>query len=629
MSGIAGIYNLDGRPVDEGILRRVTDAMAHRGPDGAGYWIRGSTGFGHRLLWATPEAVGEKQPLQNERGELCLTMDGRVDNRGELGAALEARGFHLRDDTDAELVLKAYECWGEECPGRILGDFALAVWDGRKRQLFSARDVFGVKPFYYWSGGGRVVFASAMQALFEEPAIPKRANLPLVGLYLMGWYNERHETLYEGVLRLPAAHAMVFRESGARMSQYWDADPDHEARCASDGEYAERFLALFKEAVRARLRSHGPVAVAVSGGLDSSSILCTAAAIRPEGSPELHSCSMLYPGLSCDETEYIREVVETSGATPHYSNYAEQDAASFRFSRAYECPDLFWDPNGFNFDPVLAGMRGAGVKVLLDGVGGDELLDPSYGCLADLFRQGEFSRLASELRLASAEWGVPLPRLFLNHCVKRLVPPRPKAVLRRIKWSVAPPARLRLVKRDFPARDGLLERACSVPRIPGFRRHCQQDIYTALVWNWNALIAREMSELAHSRFSFDLRHPFFDRRVAEFILGLPGSQLCGNGRSKLILREAMRGILPEKVRTRRGKAEFSEPIDRELRGRQADDAERLFRTSTLASAGVLDAERLLGVWGEYRKGSPEYLTGTVSLALQLELWHRILLGAKI
>src|SRR5262245_47171197 len=143
MSGIAAIYNLDGRPVDPQLLKRMTDAIAHRGPEGINHWIKGSVGLGHCMLQTTPESWHEKQPVIDETGELCLTLDGRVDNREELKVALEAKGARLRDDTDAELVLKAYEVWTENSAEKILGDFAYVIWDGRRRQLFCARDSVG------------------------------------------------------------------------------------------------------------------------------------------------------------------------------------------------------------------------------------------------------------------------------------------------------------------------------------------------------------------------------------------------------------------------------------------------------------------------------------------------------
>jgi len=145
MSGIAGIFNLDGRPADASLLRRMVDAIAHRGPDGSGVWIAGSVGLGHRMLRTTPESAVEKQPLTDESATLSLTFDGRVDNREEISSLLSSHGWKLRDQTDAEIILRAYQCWGEECAGKIVGDFAFVVWDGKKQQLFCVRDVVGLR----------------------------------------------------------------------------------------------------------------------------------------------------------------------------------------------------------------------------------------------------------------------------------------------------------------------------------------------------------------------------------------------------------------------------------------------------------------------------------------------------
>ena len=176
MSGIAGIFNLDGRPVDRELLGRMTDVIAYRGPDRGGIWSDGPVGLGHRMLCTTPESLRETQPLRDERADLCLVLDGRVDNRDELRGALLARGARPRDDTDAELVLRAYEVWGEECPKHIIGDFAFAVWDGRRRQLFCARDAIGVRPFFYHLNGQTFMFGTEVRQFFEDPTVRRRPN---------------------------------------------------------------------------------------------------------------------------------------------------------------------------------------------------------------------------------------------------------------------------------------------------------------------------------------------------------------------------------------------------------------------------------------------------------------------
>jgi asparagine synthase (glutamine-hydrolysing) len=283
MSGIAGVYNLDGRPVDAALLRRMTERIAHRGPDGAGYWMDGPIGLGHQMLHTTPEALVEKQPFLNARGDLCLTLDGRVDNREELRAALEAHGAKLRTDTDAELVLQAYECWGEECPRRLLGDFAFAIWDRRQRQLFCARDILGFKPFYYYTDGRTFLFGSELPQLFEDTTIRREPNEGMIGEYLVMAVTSQEETLYRDIFRLPPAHVVSVQGGQLRKERYWTLDLAKQIRYRTDEEYAAHFFAVFKEAVRCRLRSHGAVGAHLSGGLDSSSVVCMAQGLYREG----------------------------------------------------------------------------------------------------------------------------------------------------------------------------------------------------------------------------------------------------------------------------------------------------------------------------------------------------------
>src|SRR5450759_488270 len=312
MSGIAGICNLDGRPVDRMLLQRMTDVIAHRGPDGIGHWIDGSVGFGHLMLHTTPESLGEKQPLSYEPGNLCLTLDGRVDNRKELRVALESKGCAPRTDTDAELVLRAYECWGEDCPQHIIGDFAFAIWDGRNRKLLCARDLLGVRPFYYHFDGRAFTFSSELRPLLEMPGFERRLNPGMLGEYLCDNVTSLEETLYQNILRLPPAHRLVLQDDALHIARYFQFDPGKSIRYASDDEYAEHFFDVFREVVSCRLRSQAPVALFLSGGLDSCSILGMAGQLVREGAitnGQLAAYTLAFSDPSADERTYVSEAV--------------------------------------------------------------------------------------------------------------------------------------------------------------------------------------------------------------------------------------------------------------------------------------------------------------------------------
>ncbi|MGD0076630.1 MAG: asparagine synthetase B, partial [Candidatus Binataceae bacterium] len=242
MSGISAIFNLDGRPIDRELLRRMNDVIAHRGPDGSSLFVDGPVGLGHQMLRTTPQSLHEVQPLADETGGVVLTFDGRVDNCEELKAALEAKGAVLRTDCDAELVLRAYQSWGEDCARRIIGDFAFVVWDKRERRLVAARDPLGIRPFYYYLDDKTLRCGSELRQILEDTTIRREPNEGMVAEYLTGSIVNTEDTLYRGVVRLPACHLLVVQPGASvRKRRYWDIDPGVEIRYQTDEQYAEHF----------------------------------------------------------------------------------------------------------------------------------------------------------------------------------------------------------------------------------------------------------------------------------------------------------------------------------------------------------------------------------------------------
>ena len=408
MSGLAAIVHFDGSRVDARIVQEMTGAVAHRGPDGGREWIKDSVGLGHRILRTTPEDAREHQPLCDESGQVCLTFDGRVDNREELARCLNAEGARLREDTDSELVLKAYLQWGEGAPLRILGDFAFAIWDGRLRALFCARDVFGIRPLNYYWGGNFVLIASELHQLLCDRRVKPVPNEGMVAEFLAGEPRSLEETLWEGILRLPPAHFMWVRAGGLEKRRYWDFDLSREVRYGSDEEYAEHFLELLREAVRCRLRSSGPVAAQLSGGLDSSSVCVMAKELlREQGRAEsLETYSLVFPGMSCDESEYIQATAQQAGLRSHCFPPVEVGAGYFREqTRLYR--DFPGWPNGgaMTFLPMRDVLGKGGVRVLLTGAGGNQCVEGSSYILSELRSEGKFVELVRVARKEAALWG--------------------------------------------------------------------------------------------------------------------------------------------------------------------------------------------------------------------------------
>ena len=410
MSAIVGFYGRDGQPVDRADLERMTESLAHRGPDGAGVWHIGPVGLGHRMLWTTPESLHEQLPLTGKKGDLVITADARIDNRDELITALGLAQWSHGEITDSELILRAYEQWGEDSPKRLLGDFAFAIWDERRQALFCARDHCGVKPFYYYQSARALIFASEIKALLSTREVPRRLNPVRVADYLAGIFEDRTSTLYRDILRLPAGHSMTVRGRESRVQPYCWLDPSREIRLRSDDEYADAFRDQFTDAVRCRLRSAFPVGSLLSGGLDSSSIVGAARRVLAEDGRRLHTFSAIFPGLPAsdlpkiDERPFMEAVLAMSGLTPHYVH-------ADRLSPLSELDRVFWHedeaflaPNLYMHWALYRAAHQQSVRTLLDGVDGDTTVSHGLDYLSELAGAGRVRTLGREvMALASRQ----------------------------------------------------------------------------------------------------------------------------------------------------------------------------------------------------------------------------------
>jgi asparagine synthase (glutamine-hydrolysing) len=276
MSGIVGIVNLDGEPVDASLLRQMTDSLAFRGPDAQQTWFDGPVGFGHALLKTTDEAESEHQPFTLD-GSVWIVADARVDAQSDLIAKLRARGEDVAPGLpDVELILHAYHAWGEICVEHLLGDFAFAIWDGSLRRLFCARDHLGVKPFYYAQVGQSVVFSNTLDSVLLHPSVPDDLNDLAIADFLLFQFNmEPGTTAYARIQRLLPAHSATWSADGVALKRYWSLPIDEPVYYRRSSDYVERFKELLDAAVEDRLRTNR-IAVFMSGGLDSTTLAAVA-----------------------------------------------------------------------------------------------------------------------------------------------------------------------------------------------------------------------------------------------------------------------------------------------------------------------------------------------------------------
>jgi asparagine synthase (glutamine-hydrolysing) len=549
MSGIVGLLSPDGGPVDGGLLRRLTASLAYRGPDGQSVWQEGPVGLGHTLLATTPEAARERQPCSFD-GRTWVTADARVDGRGELIQALEAEGRGgLAGATDAELILHAYAAWGDGCVQRLLGDFAFAVWDGPRRQLFCARDHFGVKPFYYATPDGGLAFSNTLDCLLAHPGVSGRLNdLAVADFLVFGLNQDLGKTTFADVRRLPPAHTLTWADGELRLRRYWSLPADGCLRYRRAEEYVEHFRALLRQAVADRLRTRR-VGVYMSGGLDSTALAATAREVLAGGGGDfdLRAYTVVWDRLIPDEERHYSGVAAAALGIPvHYLA-----ADDYRPFEGWGRPELRTpEPTD---EPLVAALFDQidlvvpNSRVALTGQGADVALGPSPLYLTGLLKRLRWGRWLAEVAHFAWRHRRP-PPLGLRTQLR--------AWLGRHRRTVPYPAWL---NRGFAARLGLRERWERLSREPQSPHPTRARSHAALqsVY-WVRLF--EGFDPGVTRRPVEFRHPFFDRRLLEFLLALPPMPWFVD---KELLRVALRGVLPDAVRLRPKRPLAGDPL-REL-----------------------------------------------------------------
>jgi asparagine synthase (glutamine-hydrolysing) len=559
MSAIFGIYFLDGRPMQESGLQAMANRLGHRAPDGVALWQQGSVGAGHCLFATTPESLTERLPLIGRHGKMVLTADARIDNRKELLSIL--RPDEPGDQVgDAHLILAAYERWGEEAPKYLIGDFAFAVWDVSRRTVFCARDPMGIKPLYYHHSDKVFAFASEIKAVLVCPDVPSRLNEAKVADHLLPNLDDTQSTFYQDVFRLPAAHSITVTAHSIQMRRYWSLDCTRELRLKSDHEYAEAFREIFIEAVRCRLRSVGRVGSTLSGGLDSSSIACTASLQLSENLRPLRTFTAIFPGLperelrKIDERPYVAAVLKSARFDQSFVR-ADQVSPLQDWRRTFgHFDEACLAPNLYLHWELYKAASAKGVRVLLDGLDGDTTVSHGLGFLTELARAGRWRRLFTEARAFSRRSSYPVRDVVRRFGIRPLVPERVVRRWRALRPQSTParePARVisETFARRIPKRD-VRHNGCS-----GFVS-ARQDHSHALS---SALIpyAMEFADAASGACAIEVRYPFFDRRLVEFCLALPVEQKLHDGWTRAVMRRAMSGILPTEVQWRMDKADLS------------------------------------------------------------------------
>ena len=482
-------------------------------------------------------------------GRLTVSFDGRLDNRSELRQMLGSRVGETR--SDAALVAAAWQAWDADAPERLIGDFAIVVWDAMRRQLFLARDVFGLRPLLYRTFNDGFWWASEVQALARLG--DASVNDGMVAEYLGGMRSET-ETLVHDVFRVPRASLLVLDHSGTvRVTRYWTPRVSAVRRFSGDDEAVEEFRSLFSRAVSSRLRAVGPVALTLSGGLDSSLVAAEAASLHRAGSAALvHAFTLALPGHTSDESPYAQEVARHAGlpSTVCAAGRATLDVTVADAARVLDLPQ---PPNSVAADILSRTMRAQGVRVSLNGVGGNEWFSGYHFPFADLLRQLRWIDCAKRMIAFKRETPTYRPMSDLRLALWLQLPESFKRRFRSLLGLTRVPT---WVQPAFASRVHLAERLRPESRpwsLPTLQLQLMFDYAT----NADQMFLTEYTERISAAYECEERSPFLDRRLVEWALTLPDDQRWRDGAGKVLLRRAGAPLLPAAIVHRGRGPDFS------------------------------------------------------------------------
>lgn len=597
--------------------------------------MQGSVGLACRLMHTTPESVREELPLEHPGGGSVLAADARIDNRRELIAQLDRPERDGPAPTDGELILAAHARWGEDCARRLLGAFAFAVWGPRNRRLVCGRDPMGVKPFYYCHRPGFFAFASEIKALLTFPEVPRRLDEGRLADHLMNaveGMQDQEITFYRDIKRLPPGHTLVVAGGRLRKARYWSPEPGERLALASDEEYAEAFLEIFTEAVNCRLRCPSSVGSELSGGLDSSSIVCVARELR-ESRPgrDLHTFSAVFPNLPdgrqrlIDERPFMDAVLAGGDLVSHRVEADRRGPLADVEHTLWLTDEPFFGPNLFLNRALYGLARDHGVRVLLSGLDGDTTVSKGTDFLTDLARTGRWWRLMMEVRALRRRTGSSsgLAKLVWKAGFRPLVPETVVRLWRRASGRKPP-----LGWAEPALAPGFAERIDFDQRLQAARRASSQSWLGAREKHAHALASGhwthglELFDKTAAWFGIEPRYPFFDRRLIDFCLSLPPDQSLKHGWERFVLRNAMQGILPEEVRTRPHKANLESAFRHGLRHHDLAKLAELLEGELEDIAAYADTDRLRATYRRLCADEP-VSTGELSALFEasvLALW---------
>ena len=613
MSAIGGIYNRNGEPIDSNLLAELGNDLSNRAPDGGREVSLGTIGMTYRALHTNQESRREIQPLVTTAHDV-LSWDGRLDNRKAL---IHELGFQLTHDvTDAELVMAAYLKWGVDFLRRIVGDYALALWDSAEQTLMLARDPFGIRPLFYSLTPTAVIWSSYLSPLLDRGGL----DLQIDDEYIAGFlttFPQPWQTPYKGIDAVPPGNVVSITNTANSKQRFWSLDPHHEIHYASDSEYEEHFRHLFREAISCRLRADAPVWLELSGGFDSSSIIAVADQLWKENSVSVpvETVSYVYgEARTADESKFIKSVEENRGKAGHHLREEDGPCLSQVANPFFVGAPTYHHAFAMRQKRLRELLNGNGGRVLLTGVGGDELLisnDNPHFLLADYISQCQLINLHRSL----LEWSDALKTPYLKLLGSGAALLLPRRMQRTVRQRAQVPY---WFDREFTNRFHLRDRKLGSPDPFGYRLPTKRDTSAGTQSVVRGLAAAHLREWQN----FDIAHPFLHLPLVEFLQAIPIEQKLRPGENRSLMRRALGDLLPEAVRKRRGKQGPDEAFSRALR-REWSALSGILSDAEVCDRGYIDRKNFQTALARARHGIEKH-TATLFMVVCLEFWFRSL-----
>ena len=612
MSVQAGIWNFDGKPVNRKLIDDLSESLSPQGPDGESHYVDGSVAMLYRPFHTTAESRREKQPYISRRG-FILTWDGRLDNREELIADL--RGDLEASPTDLAIFAAAFDRWGTDCFRRIVGDWAASLWKPEQRELLFASDYMAIRHIFYYLKSDRIWWSTDLGPL----VLLSGDKFHIDNDYVAGYFAhdpDAHLTPYREIREVPPGQFVRIRKSGASVERFWRFSPKSRIRYKTDAEYEEHFRHLFRQSVRRRLRSDSPILAELSGGLDSSSIVCMADVIAREGAetPRLDTISYY------DKTEpngddwiYFEKIEENRGRAGIHIDGSKLA----KFPASLQCPAFCSLPGTLGAGQKLGDeradvVRGGGYRAILSGIGGDEFLggvpDPRAH-LADLIVQFKLISLTQQL----AAWSLVKRRPWIHLLWQSAIDVLPASLGQYlVKEAKVEP----WIRKDFARRTRLAVRQLDVDDHFGCWLPTRRGYVGGVL-----LMACKLAKFEPPVSALEeTRYPYLDQNLIEFILSIPASQLLRPGQRRSLMRRSLVDIVPQEILSRRTKQVAARGPVMVLE-RCWDELQHVYRAPLSSTLGYVDGALLLKTIREARAGKIIPIA-RVLWAISLEYWLR-------